>query len=236
MRKWHWNFIIDALLLLCMAAMTGKGLLLRYVLIPGRDRFPVYGRNVDLEMFGWDRHEWGTVHLYVGYALAALVVLHIILHWNMIPGMFRRLISGKALRWTTGVAFAAVCVLLVVFPFIVEPTVLERGGGRGFGPGRGGGRQQSESPALAPIADETQAPRGGREGSGGGGRGAAGIKGRMTLGEVSKAYGVPVDYLTSGLGIRETLSEQDRLGWLRQRYDFTMRDVEAVIENYRKSK
>jgi hypothetical protein len=48
MKKAKLNLVIDALLLLCMAAMAGIGLLMKYVLVPGFKRWEIYGRNVEL--------------------------------------------------------------------------------------------------------------------------------------------------------------------------------------------
>jgi hypothetical protein len=234
-KKSQWNFLIDAALLLLTASMLGKGLLLKYILVPGKDRRLVYGRNVELELFGLDRHEWGAIHLYVGYVMIALVVLHIVLHWNLIPGMYRKLIGSRALRWGLGTVFVAACTLLVIFPFVLKPTVLEGGEGGGYGRGRGGGslRQEHEETLTSPSL--TGDFRGQGEGRGGR-RGGGGIRGSMTLGDIEDEYGIPVGELTKGLGIEGTVPRNERLGRLRQQYDFTMRDVEAVIDKYQKSK
>jgi hypothetical protein len=60
MKKSKLNLIIDALLLVCMAAITGIGLLMKNVLVPGYKRWDIYGRNVELYFWGLDRHQWGT--------------------------------------------------------------------------------------------------------------------------------------------------------------------------------
>ena len=78
------NFIIDALMFICMMAIAGLALLMKFILIPGKDRLAKYGRGVDLSLLGMDRHEWGTIHLAIGLALLGLLTLHIILHWKAI--------------------------------------------------------------------------------------------------------------------------------------------------------
>ena len=50
------NFVIDALMFLCMAAIAGMGFLMKYVLLPGRESTIKYGRRVDLSLFGLYRH------------------------------------------------------------------------------------------------------------------------------------------------------------------------------------
>jgi hypothetical protein len=57
MKKSKLNLIIDTLLLLCIAAIGGIGFLMKYVLIPGYQRWEIYERNVDLFLWGMGRHE-----------------------------------------------------------------------------------------------------------------------------------------------------------------------------------
>ena len=78
------NFIIDALMFLLMVAMTGLGFLMKYILVPGKDRPSKFGRQVDLYFMDLDRHEWGKIHLILGFVLLGLLVLHIVLHWKSI--------------------------------------------------------------------------------------------------------------------------------------------------------
>ena len=59
------NFVIDAVMFLCMMAMLGIGLLMRFVLIPGKARLLQYGRDVVLYLAGMDRHEWVRIHLLI---------------------------------------------------------------------------------------------------------------------------------------------------------------------------
>ncbi|NUO06174.1 MAG: DUF4405 domain-containing protein [Candidatus Brocadia sinica] len=55
--------VIDALLFLYVMAMAGIGLPIKFVLLPGKDTWAVYGRKAELFLFGMDRHQWGTIHL-----------------------------------------------------------------------------------------------------------------------------------------------------------------------------
>jgi cytochrome b561 len=124
------NFIIDALMFLVIVAMAGFGFLMKYVLIPGKERHVKYGRNVDLTFLGWDRHDWGDLHLYLGFILLGLLVLHIILHWKQIVGLFQRLIPPER-RTLVLLVFVLLAVLLIYFPFLVSPEVGELGRGLG---------------------------------------------------------------------------------------------------------
>lgn len=84
------NLIIDTLMFLCVMAITGIGLLMKYVLLPGKETAAVYGRKVDLFLFGMDRHQWGTINLIIAFVLLGLLTLHVVLHWNMIVSIYCR--------------------------------------------------------------------------------------------------------------------------------------------------
>ena len=57
------NLVIDAVMFLCVMAIAGIGLLMKYVLLPGKETAAVYGRKVDLFLFGMGRHAGGRIHL-----------------------------------------------------------------------------------------------------------------------------------------------------------------------------
>jgi hypothetical protein len=143
MDKVRLNFIINALMFLCLMALAGLGFLMKYVLVPGREARGLYGRNVELTWLGWDRHDWGDLHLYVAFTLLGLLTIHLILHWKMILGLYERLIPSPRVRTRVAFAFLIITVLLLYFPFLVTPKVTERG--------RGGWRSDS-----APGGYQTQ--------------------------------------------------------------------------------
>jgi len=141
MDKGKINFLIDALMFLCMAALAGIGFLMKYVLIPGKEAWVVYGKKVELSWLGLDRHAWGAVHLYLAFLLLGLLLLHIILHWQMIIGLFRKFIAPPNLRNEVAIVFVILCAALLFFPFFINPEIDDSA------PGKGGGRggvEQSE--------------------------------------------------------------------------------------------
>jgi hypothetical protein len=141
------NFIIDFLMFLCLMAMAGLGFLMKYALPPGRQAWVKYGRNVDLTWLGWDRHDWGDIHLYLAFILLGLLVIHLYLHWQMILGLYARLLPDPQTRTRLAWAVLVFTVLVLLLPFLITPNVQERGrrgGGRGrvhsrlnIGPGPG---------------------------------------------------------------------------------------------------
>ena len=134
MKKSKLNLIIDALLLLGLAAIVGIGFLIKYVLVPGYQRWEIYGRNVSLFLWGLDRHQWGTIHFIIGLVILGLLVLHVVLHWQMIVGIYRGLIPNRFARWITALILLGATILLFAFPYFVQPEVIEQGKGKGLVP------------------------------------------------------------------------------------------------------
>ena len=138
MGKAKLNFVIDALMFLCLMAMAGLGLLMKYTLPSGRDAWAKYGRNLQFSWLGWDRHDWGDLHLYLAFTLLALLVLHLILHWQQILGLFHRLVPDSRRRYRLALIFLLLSLLLIYFPFLITPDSTARG--------RGGGGHRSQAP------------------------------------------------------------------------------------------
>ena len=129
--KTKFNFITDACMFLVILAMAGLGFLMKFVLVPGKERWVKYGRNVNLTMFGWDRHDWGDIHLDLGLIFLGLLVLHIILHWRQIVGLFQKFVPAER-RPLVLLIFVLLAVFLIYFPFLLSPEMgaLGRGMGR----------------------------------------------------------------------------------------------------------
>ena len=142
------NLIIDALMALLLAAIAGLGFLINWVLIPGEERPAVYGSRPDLYWLGWDRHQWGDVHLVLGITLLALMVLHVVLHWGQVVGIWRRMVGNRVARVALAVVLFLLIVALMAFPVFVTPEVVPGGhggaGGHGGGAGRGAGAIERE--------------------------------------------------------------------------------------------
>jgi hypothetical protein len=142
MKKTDLSFIIDSLMFLVLMAMAGLGFLMKYTLPPGREVWVKYGRNADLTWLGWDRHDWGSIHLNLAFIMLGLLALHLFLHRNQIPALFARLVPEPKKRFKVAMIFLILGLLLIYFPFLITPEVGERGGG-------GGGRHRSEMGAAA---------------------------------------------------------------------------------------
>lgn len=215
MEKSKINFVIDALMFLCMTAIIGIGFLMKFSLIPGKERYLKYGKNVELILFGMDRHEWGTIHLVIGLALAGLLALHIFLHWKMILALYRQLIGSQMVRRITASAFVIVGAIFVTFSFFVQIEVQEiKRGDEHYGAGSG-------PEEIERSTEHSES--------------SIGIRGFMTLSEVAESYDIPIDYLKMRIGLPQQTPDGEKLGPLRKRFEFKMSDVEKIIEEYHES-
>lgn len=140
------RFWLDVTTALVFSAMVGSGTLLAVVL----------RRRGGGTWLGWTRHEWGDLHLGLGIALVALVVLHLVQQRRWIARCWGRFVGSlrSPLTWALLLAGAALLAAPLLIP--VEPG----GGGQrlrvpgaraadgaaaeradGQGPRRGGGRR-----------------------------------------------------------------------------------------------
>ena len=144
------NFIIDVLMFILLMCMGGVGFLMKFVLVPGKVAWEIYGSNVDLSFLGWDRHAWGFVHLIMGYILLGLLALHVLLHWRQIKSLFGNLIRKRSLRTVLTLVYVPVCAALLLFAFFIQPEVITPK------EGRGGHRAERARPQFEALADEQQ--------------------------------------------------------------------------------
>ena len=79
------NFYVDLASFLVMFALLVTGLLIHYVLPPcGNCSGAGSGQSKELMLYGYGRHDFGTVQLYLALATVALVLVHVCLHWSWV--------------------------------------------------------------------------------------------------------------------------------------------------------
>jgi len=127
MNKSKLNLCIDALIFLFITALAGLGLVIKYVLIPGREAWEKYGRQMEITWLGLDRPAWVEVQLYLLFLLLGLLVLHVILQWRTILGLLAGLIPQPLSRLGVVSIFLVVAVILLALPLLVTPEVNEVG-------------------------------------------------------------------------------------------------------------
>lgn len=129
MKRSTLNFAIDLVTFLVMIAMIATGLLVRFVLPPGS------GERRSL--WSYTRHDWGDVHFWLAVGLAALLVVHLALHWSWVCSVVQSWLphgppgrAKSALRRNmAGVALlVAVAGLIAAFLWVADRNVVERGG------------------------------------------------------------------------------------------------------------
>lgn len=234
LNKANVNLFIDTVLLLIMAAMLGIGLMIKYILITGEEKIIRYGSNFRQTVFGMDRHEWGTLHLYIGYVMAGLLILHIILHWKCIVTMFRNFIGNTAVRLSTVVILVLVSLIFVFSPFVIQPQIdFER---------KHLGIQEGNSINTAyrsnAVEDESRKP-GNNEGEGHGRRAykllEIDVKGYMSIADVCSKYNISEKYLKEKLNIPAVTDGNTRLRNLKELYGIRMGKIKEIIVNKNKS-
>jgi hypothetical protein len=192
---------------------------MKYVLLSGQESWEKYHQKVELLLFGWDRHQWGTLHLILSAIFVALVLLHIILHWNQVKCLFKLVVSSKTGRIVLTSLFLFICALLLLLPFVLPIEI------KAVPPGQG--RQQvheSEKTEVRPkgqTEEKNHSPNLEHQPE---------IRGYMTLEDVAIQYQISADTLKKYLGIDQKVSNKSRLGHLRRQYHFQMSTIEHIVQ------
>jgi hypothetical protein len=215
------NLIIDALMLLFMMSMTGVGMLIRYVLVPGYRRNEIYGKGKELLVWGMDRHQWGTIHFALALVFSALLLLHIILHWNLIKCIYKKMIPHTTLRRSMAVFIVLVSAALAVGSLFLSPAI------QSFQPGSNEWRPYSlnkKQPVhLQDAGQRKQYTHPDIQ-----------IFGYMTLREITSQSSIPVEVLAKVIHIPVSLADE-RLGRLRKKYGFEMESLRQYIRAHTKN-
>lgn len=221
------------LLLLNLAAVGGIGFLMKFILVPGSERWEKYGSNAEAYILGWDRHQWGELHLILSCIMLGLLVLHIIFHWYQITCMLKKLLPGTAMRTLALIILILLTLVLFLFAFAlpVNTDTVRTGGGRHRvetgRPAAGetvAGRASHDGEDAAVMLNESRAADHEER--------RLEIYGSTTLREIAETYRVPADSLKKFLGIPLKISDNERLGRLRRLYNFHMSEIERYIESY----
>ncbi|MBC8127762.1 MAG: DUF4405 domain-containing protein [Gloeobacteraceae cyanobacterium ES-bin-144] len=96
------NLLIDLVAAFCLGVMLATGYILRFPLPPTTNRTH--------ELWGMSRHEWGTIHFWVSLLFLAVLLTHVILHWEWLFATIRRrftkLKAPPHQRYIAGIATA----------------------------------------------------------------------------------------------------------------------------------
>lgn len=247
------NLVIDAIMFVVIMAVAGLGFLMKYVLLPGYKINEIYGTDTELFFWGLDRHQWGTIHLWLALFLVFLLALHIILHWDMIVSIFKQMISVKATRYIIGISLGVIALFLSLAPLNVKPEIsqLERKHNRNRVPERSATvpadfqsttnlseSEPAEEPALSQEdrlqaksqtgvheTADTEVDELHRHH-----RDQIDIDGTMTLSEISARYNIPVEKLAEAINVPVDYSNE-KLGRLKKLYIFEIDALRVYVLN-----
>ena len=136
MKRTAVNFFVDAAAFAAFVLLTATGLIERYLLPPGTGRFRA--------LWGMNRHEWGEVHFWIAVVVAAVLALHLVLHWKWIVGVLRgRSPEGSGWRVALGVVGLIALLGLSAAPFLAESQQTGTRGPPQPDDGQGRARQRS---------------------------------------------------------------------------------------------
>jgi hypothetical protein len=229
------NLVIDAIMLVFLMAIAGLGFLIKYVLIPGYKRNSLYQGDVELYFLGLDRHEWGSIHLWLSFVFLALMILHIALHWKMITCIFSRMFRGKASRVVIAVFTGIVALFLSLGTLFVKPQVVPfqvkhiHSHHIEMPLKKPDSTKQEEIPVIHPTRQikERLHKNQGKYGHGNT-HDALEVYGYMTLDETAKKYSISVIELTDALNIPINQSSE-KIGRLKRWYGFEMEEIKDTI-------
>lgn len=247
------NLLIDIFLLLFLMLMAGIGFLIKYVLVSGDKRNLIYGQNVNLELWGMDRHQWGTIHLIVSIAFLVLIILHIIFHWTMIICLFRRLIPKKNMRIAFSVFLIITALFFISSPLFVVPdkvdyknlyrqrvlknaeVIRSRDADKSVNDIISNDRPEADSKLNTQKSSRSHTDVKDFESKKENVTEKYSVSGTQSLNNVASQYDVPCAFICNELNIPENMS-YERLGRLRKKYGFKMSEVSKAISKYKQYK
>lgn len=112
------NIIIDLAMFLAMVVTSISGIMIKIIAPLRRHATEDWVRELaEGLMLGVGRRWWAEIHLWGGIVLIALLVVHVVLHWKVVDGYFKKHIASKGLRTTLYVVLL-VLLLIMTIPWI----------------------------------------------------------------------------------------------------------------------
>lgn len=213
MKRVRLNFVIDAMAMASFLFLASTGVLLRYQLPPGsgglhgRGTGPGEAGQSVLAVWGYTRHEWGSIHYWIACAMMAVLVIHIFLHWKWVFYVVRgRKTDRSGMRLGLGLFGLVMLLLMTIAPWLASTSAQSR--------------EQLQQAAEAGIEHEGEPEYGGL---------ADELRGSMTLEEISLASGLSVSQMVAELGLPEDVSPTAHVGQMLRSYGLHMRDLRQIV-------
>jgi hypothetical protein len=200
--------------------LATTGLLLRFQLPPGSGGLHGMGAGSGAGsrpatvVWGFSRHEWGSIHYWIALVLLGVLAVHLILHWKwivcVVKGKPHREVSGG--RFALGIAGLVLATLLAAAPLLTPAETAPR----------------SE---LLQDSTYNQPPDGENARSPAESSASEAIRGYMTLEEVARNSGVSVSDILENLDLPRDTAPSEQVGRLLRAHNLDMSTLRhALIE------
>jgi len=163
------------------------------------------------------------------------MLLHVILHWKMIKGIFSHMVTSKASRTVIAGITGVVALFFALAPLFVKPVVEPFQGKHAHSHES---RQlveefqtivQDDIPAVIEKQQTTnRLHKNQKENHHEHSHAELQIFGYMTLNEVSQKYSIPLIELTNALNVPSGQSGE-KIGRLKKRYGFEMEELKDIV-------
>jgi hypothetical protein len=211
------NAAIDAVAYAGFVFLGTTGLMLRYQLPPGSGRMHGMGSGAGAAgreittVWGFTRHEWGSIHYWAALGLLAILAVHLILHWKWIICVLRGRphsdVSGR--RFALGVAGLLLVTLLALSPLATSSQTSPRS--QLVGPASSGANLDAANAIEAGLEDGES------------------LRGFMTLDEVAQRTGMPVKDILERLGLPGDTAASERVGRLLRAHGLEMAALRQAV-------
>ncbi len=245
MKKSDWQYLVDSLLFICILGIAVIGFLMGLV-IPKGPAAPEKAKY----FLGLHRHQWGNIHFYLSIAFVILVIIHLIFSWKWIKAKALQLFKRK---WAMVLILTVIISILVLFfSWLFYPKVPGAYSGYGIRAGRKAKeianekiilkkeiKQEEEGQKIKEKANYEEIQTREEEEKLAKGRRASYqtgilITGQMTLYYIERVSGIPARKIADKLGLPAHAPLNERLGWLRKQYSFTMQEARDVVASLMK--
>jgi hypothetical protein len=121
------NYILEVLLFVSILGIVTSSYIVWFVLPRGIGRHGSYfctkfgygGAGNPVHVLGWPRYTWIEIHSWLGVALAAILLIHIVLHWKWIIETTKR-VRSYVIGYMTRVKELYITAVILFFLFIFE--------------------------------------------------------------------------------------------------------------------
>lgn len=120
MKKTTVLYLIDAIMLLQLALISGIGFLTRIVLVPGFKRLHSDWIYPSTEVIGLNRHQWNDIHFYLAILFLCTLMVHIILHFKSIYCFCNRWLQKSRKPKAIFYLFMVFILILIFWPMALR--------------------------------------------------------------------------------------------------------------------